>query len=64
MKKIIAICLILTMIASLSLSVFATGGFLSSPSANPAPELIVGENEDEDGFHGCVPSWAYLSSLR
>lgn len=48
MKKIIAICLILTMIASLSLSVFATGGFLSSPSANPAPELIVGENEDEE----------------
>ena len=48
MKKIIAICVILAMMATLSLSVFATGSFVSSPSVTPAPELIVGANEDDE----------------
>lgn len=49
MKKLITVCLAIAMVACLSLSVFATtGGFTASPSGNPAPELVAGENESED----------------
>ena len=51
MRKIIAVCLMVIMLASLTLSVFsAPGGFIQSPSNNPAPELIEGVNESE----GCT----------
>lgn len=51
MKKIIMLCLTIVVIASLSISVLATmGGFVSSPSGKPAPELVSGKNVSE----GCV----------
>ena len=41
MKKIIMLCLMVAIIASMSVSVFATtGGFVSSPSNNQAPKLL------------------------
>ena len=49
MKKLAMICLTILMFASLGVSAFATtGGFVSSPSGNQAPELIKGENKSED----------------
>ena len=49
MKKIIMICLAVLMVLSLNISVFATtGAFVSSPSGNPAPELVDAKNESED----------------
>ena len=49
MRKIIAVCLMVVMLSSLMLTVFAApGGFIKSPSLNPAPELIEGENAAED----------------
>lgn len=49
MKKLIVICLTFILAVSMSVSVFATtGGFVSSPSGNPAPELVEGKNESED----------------
>ncbi len=49
MKKLITICLAIAIVASLSLSVFATtGGFTSSPSGKPAPELVTGKNESDE----------------
>lgn len=49
MKKIIMICLAIAMVASMGISVFATtGGFVSSPSGKPAPELVDGKNESEE----------------
>ncbi|MBR2432599.1 MAG: hypothetical protein IKB23_06745 [Clostridia bacterium] len=49
MKKIVTVFLAMLMVFSLSVSAFAElGGFMESPSANQAPELIKGENESED----------------
>ena len=47
MKKVLVFGLTLAMILSLSISAFAAG-FVSSPSGNPAPDLIEGSNESED----------------
>lgn len=49
MKKIAILCLSLIMLLSLSLSVFAAPGvFVSSPSGNPAPELVDYDNKTGD----------------
>lgn len=50
MKKLLTICLTVVMAVTLSVSAFATsnGGFVSSPSGNPAPELIEYYNSDAD----------------
>ncbi len=48
MKKLITVCLILVMLITMSLPTFAVGGFVESPSNNPAPEVIESENESED----------------
>lgn len=40
MKKILAVCLALVMVASAAFLAFAQGGFVSSPSGNPAPVII------------------------
>lgn len=41
MKKVLAICLIMVMVVSMSVTSFAApNGFVSSPSGNPAPRLI------------------------
>ena len=48
MKKLVVICLIFVLTVYMSISAFAaTGGFVSSPSGNPAPELVVGKNETD-----------------
>ncbi len=51
MKKLLAICLALVMVVSGTFFAFAQGGFVSSPSGNPAPVII--EVEYEDG--SCNP---------
>lgn len=49
MKKVFIVVMFLVLVASMSFSVFATPGtFVSSPSLNPAPELIEGKNETDD----------------
>ena len=49
MKRILVLCLMIALIASAGISAFATtGAFVSSPSLNPAPEIIEEKNEDED----------------
>ena len=49
MKKIVMFFLAIAMVVSMSISVFATGGgFMSSPSRKPAPELVSGKNESTD----------------
>ena len=49
MKKVLIVCMVLAMVASMSIAVFAApGAFVESPSKNPAPELIKGENTSED----------------
>lgn len=49
MKKLVALCLTLVLALSLSVSAFAANGaFISSPSANEAPELV-----DFDAEDGC-----------
>lgn len=49
MKKLLLLCLMIAIIVSASISVSATtGGFVDSPSLNPAPELVKGEIEDEE----------------
>lgn len=51
MKKVLAICLVMVMLVSMNISVFAApGSFVSSPSGNPAPILISFECGDE----GCT----------
>ena len=48
MKKVLAICLMMVMVVSMSVNVFAApGGFVSSPSGNPAPLLISFDPSDE-----------------
>ena len=48
MKKALAICLMIVMVMSLSATAFATSGFISSPSGNPAPDVEEFEPKDED----------------
>ena len=63
MKKILALCLTIVLIASASISVFAsTGSFVSSPSLNPAPEIVEAENEDDD-CNGTLSITAYCNRL-
>ena len=51
MKKILAVVLMIVMAMSLTLAVSAEiGGFIQSPSNNPAPDLIEGSNADPDCF--------------
>ena len=41
MKKVLAICLMTVMVLSMSVNVFAApGGFVNSPSGNPAPTVV------------------------
>jgi len=40
MKKLLSVCLALIMVACFSVTAFAEGGFLNSPSLNPAPEVV------------------------
>ena len=41
MKKVLAICLMIVMVVSMSVTSFAApGGFVSSPSGNPAPTVV------------------------
>jgi len=43
------ICMMLVLIVTMSVSVFATSGsFIESPSNNQGPTLVEGKNEDED----------------
>jgi hypothetical protein len=49
MKKAIAICLIVVMVLSMNVNVFAApGAFISSPSGNPAPQIISFDPSDDD----------------
>lgn len=49
MKKLLLLCLAFVMIVSVIIPVSATtGAFVDSPSLNPAPELVEGENEKEE----------------
>jgi len=48
MKKVLALVLTLVMMAALTVTVFAAGAFVSSPSGNQAPGLVEFENEDKD----------------
>ena len=49
MKKVLAICLMLVMIVSVSVTAFADpGAFLISPSKNRAPEVVSTEKESDD----------------
>lgn len=51
MKKLAVLCLSIVILLSLSLTVFAAPGvFVSSPSGNPAPELVDAVNKTE----GCT----------
>lgn len=51
MKKLLAITLTLIMVATLSITAFAANGaFLSSPSNNPAPEILDFSTETEDCY--------------
>lgn len=51
MKKILAICLMMLIILSMSVNVFAApGAFLKSPSGNPAPTVVDFDPKDE----GCT----------
>lgn len=44
MKKLLSVCLVFVMLMSLGVTAFAEGGFVSSPSGNPAPEIIESSN--------------------
>ena len=49
MKKLLVACLTIALAVGMSVSALAaTGGFISSPSRNPAPELIYGANASEE----------------
>lgn len=49
MKKLLVVCLTIALAVGMSVSALAAaGGFISSPSRNPAPELIYGANVSED----------------
>lgn len=58
MKKLLAICLMVVMVVSMSVTAFAApGGFISSPSGNPAPtvEAFEPSNDDCDGHLTVTP---------
>ncbi len=40
MKKLLSVCLAFVMVISFGVTAFAEGGFVSSPSGNPAPEIV------------------------
>lgn len=49
MKKVLAICLVMMMMAVMSITAFAApNGFVSSPSANATPEIIEFKAADDD----------------
>ncbi len=49
MKKVLAICLMMVLVVSMSVTAFAApNAFISSPSKNLAPEVVEGKNEDDD----------------
>lgn len=48
MKKVLVFGLTLVLIFSMSMTAFAAGAFVSSPSGNNAPTLLEGSNESED----------------
>ena len=48
MKKVLIVCIAIVILFSMTVSAFATGAFVSSPSANRAPALVGCENESED----------------
>ncbi len=49
MKKVLAICLMMVMVLSMSVNVFAApDGFVSSPSGNPAPKVVDFDPSDEE----------------
>lgn len=48
MKKLLVLCMALVMMLSMSLSVFAAGGFVSSPAGKQSPELVEYDNESDD----------------
>lgn len=51
MKKVLAICLMMVMVVSMSVTAFAApGGFVSSPSGNPAPTVEKFDPEND----GCT----------
>ena len=48
MKKVLAAILMLVMTVSVCATVFATNGFVSSPSKNPAPSVVSFEPENQE----------------
>lgn len=48
MKKLLVICLTILITICMSISVFAAGGFISSPSGNLAPDVVSFKPADED----------------
>lgn len=40
MKKLVSVCLVLVMVICFGVTALAEGGFISSPSLNPAPEVV------------------------
>lgn len=49
MKKVLAICLMMVMVVSMSVTAFAApGGFVSSPSGNPAPTVVDFDPENDE----------------
>lgn len=47
MKKVLAVCLMLVVVMTMGISIFAeTNGFVSSPSKNQAPEIVESDVED------------------
>ena len=49
MKKVLAICLTMVMVMSMSVTVLAApGSFVSSPSGNPAPTVVDFDPSDDD----------------
>lgn len=49
MKKVFAVCLMVVMVISMGLAIYAAPGkFISSPSNNNAPQLIEAKNVSED----------------
>ena len=48
MKKLLIICITAVLVLSMSVSAFAAGGFVSSPSGNTAPSLVEGSNSSPE----------------
>lgn len=48
MKKVLVICMVVIMVLSVSITAFAAGSFVSSPSRNNAPVLVNGKNENSN----------------